>query len=91
MAMSWKLREGEGYARVKQSRDGAVGILILNEPASLNAMTPDLLGGLATAIGELTADPTIRSLVLDRRGARLLLGPEFAKPPRRSVRTSLPA
>ena len=36
---------------VKQSRDGAVGILILNEPASLNAMTPDLLGGLASAIG----------------------------------------
>ncbi len=53
---------------VKQSRDGAVGILILNEPASLNAMTPDLLGGLATAIGELTADPTIRSLVLTGEG-----------------------
>ena len=31
-------------AGVKQARDGAVGILTLNEPASLNAMTPDLLG-----------------------------------------------
>ncbi|MDI4232107.1 MULTISPECIES: hypothetical protein [unclassified Bradyrhizobium] len=30
-------------AGVKQDRDGAVGILILNEPESLNAMTPDLV------------------------------------------------
>jgi hypothetical protein len=27
-------------AGVKQARDGAVGILTLDEPASLNAMTP---------------------------------------------------
>ena len=55
-------------AGVKQGRDGAVGILTLNEPASLNAMTPDLLGGLATAIGEMTADPAIRALVLTGEG-----------------------
>jgi len=68
MAMSWKCEKEKAMPGVKQSRDGAVGILILNEPASLNAMTPDLLGGLATAIGELTADPTIRSLVLTGEG-----------------------
>ena len=28
-------------AGVTQTRDGAVGVLTLNEPASLNAMTPD--------------------------------------------------
>ena len=27
-------------AGVKQTRDGAVGLLTLSEPASLNAMTP---------------------------------------------------
>ena len=32
-------------AGVKRGRDGATGILTLDEPASLNAMTPDLLGG----------------------------------------------
>ena len=31
-------------ANVKREREGAVGILTLDEPASLNAMTPDLLG-----------------------------------------------
>ena len=29
---------------VKRERDGKVGILTLNDPASLNAMTPELLG-----------------------------------------------
>lgn len=53
---------------VLQNRDRAVGILTLDEPDSLNAMTPDLLGGLAKAIGEMTADPAIRALVLTGAG-----------------------
>ena len=48
---------------VKQTRDGAVGLLTLGDPASLNAMTPELLGGLAVAIGEMTGDPGVRALV----------------------------
>ena len=55
-------------AGVKQGRDGAVGILTLSEPESLNAMTPDLLGALARAIAEMTADPSIRALVLTGEG-----------------------
>lgn len=55
-------------AGVKQGRDGAVGILTLNEPESLNAMTPDLLGALAMAIAEMTADPGVRALVLTGEG-----------------------
>ena len=55
-------------AGVKQGREGTVGILTLNEPDSLNAMTPDLLGGLAEAIAEMTADPAIRALVLTGEG-----------------------
>jgi 2-(1,2-epoxy-1,2-dihydrophenyl)acetyl-CoA isomerase len=55
-------------AGVKQGRDGAVGILTLNEPESLNAMTPDLLGALAKAVTEMTADPAIRALVLTGEG-----------------------
>jgi 2-(1,2-epoxy-1,2-dihydrophenyl)acetyl-CoA isomerase len=53
---------------VKQTRDGAVGLLTLNDPASLNAMTPELLGGLAVAIGEMTSDSTLRALVLTGEG-----------------------
>jgi 2-(1,2-epoxy-1,2-dihydrophenyl)acetyl-CoA isomerase len=55
-------------AGVKQTRDGAVGILTLSEPDSLNAMTPELLGALAKAIAEMTADEGIRALVLTGEG-----------------------
>lgn len=53
---------------VKRERVDAVGVLTLDEPATLNAMTPDLLGDLAVAIGELTADPQVRALVLTGAG-----------------------
>jgi 2-(1,2-epoxy-1,2-dihydrophenyl)acetyl-CoA isomerase len=55
-------------AGVNQYRDGTVGILTLDEPATLNAMTPDLLGGLAAAVGEMTADPDVRALILTGAG-----------------------
>ena len=55
-------------ADVKQARHEAVGLLTLNEPASLNAMTPELLGGLAPAIGEMTSEPGVRALVLTGEG-----------------------
>ena len=55
-------------AGVIRERDGAVGILTMDEAASLNAMTPDLLGDLAAAIGAMTADPEVRALVLTGAG-----------------------
>jgi 2-(1,2-epoxy-1,2-dihydrophenyl)acetyl-CoA isomerase len=53
---------------VKCDRDGSVGLLTLDEPQTLNAMTPDLLGALSTAIHETTADPELRALVLTGAG-----------------------
>ena len=55
-------------AGVKKTKEGAIGLLTLSEPASLNAMTPDLLGGLAAAVGEMTDDPGVRALVLTGEG-----------------------
>jgi 2-(1,2-epoxy-1,2-dihydrophenyl)acetyl-CoA isomerase len=53
---------------VKRERADAVGVLTLDEPATLNAMTPDLLGDLAVAIGEMTDDPQVRALVVTGAG-----------------------
>jgi 2-(1,2-epoxy-1,2-dihydrophenyl)acetyl-CoA isomerase len=53
---------------VKRERDDSVGVLTLDEPETLNAMTPDLLGDLATAIGEINDDPQVRALVLTGAG-----------------------
>jgi 2-(1,2-epoxy-1,2-dihydrophenyl)acetyl-CoA isomerase len=53
---------------VKRERDDNVSVLTLDEPETLNAMTPDLLGDLATAIGEVDDDPRVRALVLTGAG-----------------------
>jgi 2-(1,2-epoxy-1,2-dihydrophenyl)acetyl-CoA isomerase len=53
---------------VKRERDGSVSVLTLDEPETLNAMTPDLLGDLAIAIGEVNDDPQVRTLVLTGAG-----------------------
>lgn len=55
-------------AGVKQDREGAVGILTLDEPSTLNAMTPDLLGALATSVAEITSGDSVRALVLTGAG-----------------------
>lgn len=60
--------QGDEMAGVRREREGAVGILTLDDPATLNAMTPLLLGDLARAIGEMTADPGVRCLVLTGAG-----------------------
>src|SRR3954468_14011586 len=53
---------------VKRERDDSVGVLTLDEPETLNAMTPDLFGDLATAVGEINDDPQVRALVLTGAG-----------------------
>src|SRR5258707_7355466 len=53
---------------VKRERDDSVSVLTLDEPETLNAMTPDLLGDLAVAIGEVNDDPQVRALVLTGAG-----------------------
>lgn len=70
--------------------DGAVGILTLDEPASLNAMTPDLLGALAAAVAETTEDEDVRALVLTGTGRGFCSGQNL-KASERSAKTSPPA
>ena len=73
---------------VKRERADSVGVLTLDEPATLNAMTPDLLGDLAVAIGEMTADPQVRALVLTGAGRGFCSGQNLkaAANPRRRHR-----
>lgn len=54
-------------AGVKREREGAVGILTLDEAASLNAMTPELFGDLKRAVDEAVAGGA-RALVLTGAG-----------------------
>lgn len=47
---------------------GSVGVLTLDEPDSLNAMTPDLLNALKSAVEDMSNRPGIRALVLTGAG-----------------------
>ena len=76
---------------VKRERDDSVGVLTLDEPATLNAMTPDLLGDLATAIGEITADPRGEGAGTDRAPAAASARARTSRPRRSSATTSPPA
>jgi 2-(1,2-epoxy-1,2-dihydrophenyl)acetyl-CoA isomerase len=53
---------------IKRERDGSIAILTLDEPQTLNALTPELLLELAAAIDTQTADDTVRALVLTGAG-----------------------
>jgi enoyl-CoA hydratase len=45
-------------------RDGRVGIVLMNRPKALNALSGELMSGLVGALQELDADPEIRAIVL---------------------------
>jgi len=51
-------------------RDGAVGILTLNRPGALNAMTVPMLEAMVTIVEEVDADPGTRVLVVTGAGEK---------------------
>ena len=54
---------------VKRERRQAVCVLTLNDPATLNAMTPELMTALAVAVREVADDAQVRALVVTGAGA----------------------
>lgn len=52
------------------AREGAVGVITLNRPEALNAMTVELLEQLASRLDEAEADPTLRAIVLAAAGEK---------------------
>jgi len=53
---------------VTETTKGAVGIVTLNDPATLNAMTPALMGALSAAIERMAAREDVRAIVLTGAG-----------------------
>ncbi len=52
------------YENVLVRRDGAVGVVTLNRPKVLNALSPALIGELNDALSRFDADPDVRAAVL---------------------------
>ncbi len=52
------------YEDIQVERDGAVGIVTLNRPKVLNALSPQLLTELVDALEEFDRDPDVRCIAL---------------------------
>ena len=52
------------YEHVLVGRDGPVGVVTLNRPRVLNALSPALIGELSDALRAFDADPEVRAAVL---------------------------
>jgi enoyl-CoA hydratase len=53
-----------GYEHVRADRDGPVGVVTLDRPRVLNALSPALIGELSDALARFDADPEVRAAVL---------------------------
>ncbi len=49
---------------VRVERDGRIGVVLMNRPQQLNALSGELMGAVVGALEELDADPEIRAIVL---------------------------
>jgi enoyl-CoA hydratase/carnithine racemase len=56
---------------------GGIGELTLNRPENRNAMTPDVLAGLAEAVERAKADASLRALIVTGRGRSFCAGADF--------------
>jgi 2-(1,2-epoxy-1,2-dihydrophenyl)acetyl-CoA isomerase len=65
-------------ADVLVERDGIVGVITINRPARLNAVTPEAGDTLRTAFLELEADSRIRAVVLTGAGRGFCAGADIS-------------
>jgi 2-(1,2-epoxy-1,2-dihydrophenyl)acetyl-CoA isomerase len=65
-----------------ESVDNGIATLTMNRPGARNALTPDMMQGLLTALPRLAADPAVRVVVLTGTGRAFCAGGDvkaFAK------------
>ena len=60
-------------------RDGAVGVVLMNRPKQLNALSGELMSALVAALKELDTDPEIRCIVLGGDERAFAAGADIAE------------
>ena len=66
-------------ALVLVERDGNVGVVRLNRPKQLNALSGELMDALVAALRELDGDPEVRAIVLGGDGRAFAAGADVAE------------
>ncbi|HLH68110.1 MAG TPA: enoyl-CoA hydratase-related protein [Candidatus Dormibacteraeota bacterium] len=73
------------YEHILVERDGTVGVVTLNRPRVLNALSPELIAELGYALGHLDADPGIGAAVLTGGDKVFAAGADIADMSERSA------
>jgi enoyl-CoA hydratase len=60
-------------------REGRVGIVLMNRPKQLNALSGELMGAVVEALQELDADPAVRAIVLGGGERAFAAGADIAE------------
>ena len=68
------MAESEAEPFVLTERRGGVSIIRLNEPRTLNALSPGIKAGLAEAVAGLSSDPGSRAIVITGTGRAFCAG-----------------
>ena len=64
---------------VTTERDGRVGVVLMNRPQQLNALSGELMGAVVAALQELDDDPEIRAIVLGGGERAFAAGADIAE------------
>ena len=67
-----------GYEHIQVEVDAPIATVTLNRPKVLNALSPELIGELGQALGELDADEHVRAVVLTGGGKVFAAGADIA-------------
>jgi 2-(1,2-epoxy-1,2-dihydrophenyl)acetyl-CoA isomerase len=62
---------------LQSEREGPVATLIMNRPETKNALDPELLRALAAGLAEVSADPSVRAVVLTGAGDAFCSGADL--------------
>lgn len=66
--------DGSDTQSVLLRREGAVAVVTLNEPASLNALSAGIKAGVESVVPALAADPEVRAIVITGTGRAFCAG-----------------
>lgn len=80
---------GAGESRLKTSRHGSVGLIRLDRPEVLNALSPELMVELAAALARLDRDRDVRAVVIAGVDRAFAAGADLAAMRDRSLETVL--
>jgi 2-(1,2-epoxy-1,2-dihydrophenyl)acetyl-CoA isomerase len=75
------MTEAQGSPTIDTRRHGAIGVLTLDRPDRLNALSHDLLSALRRQLMQLEQDDSVRAIVLTGRGRAFSSGADLRGPP----------